>query len=340
MKKTNLFALCAIITGSLMFASCGGNVSTPKASLKNDVDSISYAFGISLVEEQGLGYFLEQSGIIESSSNLQYEYQMKISAADSIEKVNLEKELKSKMEALNKSNAPKLDQFLKGLQEGLNASDSKSAYIQGLSIGDQVKKNMMPQLLSAAFPADSTKKINNEQVISGLFATLRNQQLAISKADASGYIQLKVEEAQADAQRISEEKMKVEYKEIIEEGEAFLAENAEKAEVVVLPSGLQYEIIKEGTGEIPTATDQVEVHYQGTLLDGTVFDSSIERGDPVVFGVNQVIPGWTEALQLMPVGSEWKVYIPYNLGYGAKGSGADIKPFSTLVFDVKLLGIE
>ena len=339
MRKNNLFAFCAIVTSTLLFAACGGNASTPKASLKNDVDSISYAYGVSLVE-QGLGQFLEQAGVIESSSNLQYEYQMKISAADSTEKINLEKELKSKMEALNKSNAPKLNQFLKGLQEGLNAADKKSPYIQGLSVGDQVKQQMMPQFASAVFAADSTKKMNNKQVISGLFGALRNQKLAISKRDASDYMQLKVEEAQGDAQRIAEEAMQVEYKDAIEKGEAFLAENAKREEVVVLPSGLQYEVIVAGSGAIPTATDQVKVHYHGTLIDGTVFDSSIDRGESIVFGVNQVIPGWTEALQLMPVGSEWKVYIPYDLGYGTRGSGPDIKPFSTLVFDVKLLGVE
>ena len=114
----------------------------------------------------------------------------------------------------------------------------------------------------------------------------------------------------------------------------------ERDEVVVLPSGLQYEIIKEGTGEKPTSTDQVKVHYEGALIDGTVFDSSIDRGESITFGVNQVIPGWTEALKLMPVGSKWKLYIPYELGYGAQGSGPVIKPFSTRIFDVELIGIE
>ena len=125
----------------------------------------------------------------------------------------------------------------------------------------------------------------------------------------------------------------------IEQGQAFLEENKKGPGVVVLPSGLQYEIIKEGTGKKPKATDQVRCHYEGTLIDGTLFDSSIQRGEPAVFGVNQVIPGWVEALQLMPEGSKWKLYIPSELGYGARGAGEMIPPHSTLIFEVELLEV-
>ena len=125
----------------------------------------------------------------------------------------------------------------------------------------------------------------------------------------------------------------------IEQGKAFLEENKKRAGVVTLPSGLQYEIIKEGTGKKPQATDQVKCHYEGTLIDGTLFDSSVQRGEPTVFGVNQVIPGWVEALQLMPEGSKWKLYIPSELGYGARGAGEMIPPHSTLVFEVELLEV-
>lgn len=339
MKKIKLLALSAFIAGSLLLVSCGGNTSTPKASLKNDVDSVSYAYGVSLAE-QGLVQFLEQSGVIENSSNLEFEYQMKISAADSTEKESLQEELKTKMSELNKKNTPKLNQFLKGVQEALKANKEKTPYFQGLSVGNQISEQMMPQLTSMLFAADSTKEMNKEQIISGLFGTLRNQSLAMPKEEASEYVQTAVEKAQEESQRIQEEGMKADHADAIAEGEAFLAENAEREEVVVLPSGLQYEIIKEGSGATPEASDQVKVHYHGTLLDGTVFDSSVDRGEPIVFGVNQVIPGWTEALKLMPVGSNWKLYIPYDLAYGAQGSGADIKPFSTLIFDVQLIGIE
>ena len=124
-----------------------------------------------------------------------------------------------------------------------------------------------------------------------------------------------------------------------EASEAFLSENATKEGVIVLESGLQYKILQEGTGATPKATDTVEVHYVGTLIDGTVFDSSITRGAPVVFPVNGVIKGWTEALQLMKVGAKWKLYIPYHLAYGERGAGGAIGPFQTLIFDIELVEI-
>ncbi|HEX7763438.1 MAG TPA: FKBP-type peptidyl-prolyl cis-trans isomerase [Cellvibrio sp.] len=122
-------------------------------------------------------------------------------------------------------------------------------------------------------------------------------------------------------------------------GEAFLAENAKKAGVTVTASGLQYEVITQGSGAVPTATSKVKTHYHGTLIDGTVFDSSVNRGQPIDFPVNGVIAGWTEALQLMPVGSKWRLYVPHNLAYGERGAGASIAPFSTLIFDVELIDI-
>ncbi len=123
------------------------------------------------------------------------------------------------------------------------------------------------------------------------------------------------------------------------EGQAFLEANKNKPGVVSLPSGLQYLVVKEGTGAKPTLTDKVKVHYEGTLINGKIFDSSIQRGEPIELNVNGVIPGWTEALQLMPVGSKWKLFIPSDLAYGDNGAGADIKPGSTLIFDVELLDI-
>ena len=122
-------------------------------------------------------------------------------------------------------------------------------------------------------------------------------------------------------------------------GEAFLAANAKKEGIVVLPSGLQYEVITEGNGKKPSATDRVQCHYEGTLIDGTVFDSSIKRGEPAVFGVNQVIKGWVEALQLMQEGAKWRLYIPYNMAYGEHGAGEMIPPYSALIFDVELIKV-
>lgn len=126
----------------------------------------------------------------------------------------------------------------------------------------------------------------------------------------------------------------------LEEGRAFLEENKKKENVVALPSGLQYEVLTEGNGTKPKAMDKVRCHYHGTLLNGTVFDSSVQRGQPAVFGVNQVIKGWVEALQLMPVGSKWRLFIPSDLAYGERGAGNSIEPNSALIFDVELLGIE
>lgn len=123
-------------------------------------------------------------------------------------------------------------------------------------------------------------------------------------------------------------------------GEKFLEENKKREGVKVTPSGLQYEVIEATIGQKPKATDTVKVHYEGTLIDGTVFDSSYKRGEPISFGLNQVIAGWTEGVQLMSVGSKYKLYIPYNLGYGAQGAGGSIPPYSALIFTVELLAIE
>ena len=124
-----------------------------------------------------------------------------------------------------------------------------------------------------------------------------------------------------------------------EAGEAFLVENKGKEGVVTLPSGLQYKVLNEGSGKQPKATDRVQCHYEGTLIDGTVFDSSIRRGEPAVFGVSQVIPGWVEALQLMSEGAKWRLYIPQEMAYGAHGAGEQIPPYSALIFDVELIKV-
>ena len=135
--------------------------------------------------------------------------------------------------------------------------------------------------------------------------------------------------------KLTEEK----YGKTKESGIAFLEENKKREGVVTLPSGLQYEIINAGLGKKPSASDRVQCHYEGTLIDGTVFDSSIKRGQPAVFGVSQVIKGWVEALQLMGEGSKWRLYIPYDLAYGENGAGEMIPPFSALIFDVELIKV-
>ena len=140
--------------------------------------------------------------------------------------------------------------------------------------------------------------------------------------------------------KFMESKKEGEKKKNVEEGQAFLAENGMRPNVVSLPNGLQYEVLKAGEGPKPKLENKVKVHYTGRLINGTVFDSSIERGEPAVFGLGQVIKGWTEILQVMPVGSKWTVYIPQELAYGERGAGAQIGPYSTLIFDIELISIE
>lgn len=176
--------------------------------------------------------------------------------------------------------------------------------------------------------------LNDALLMRGLDDALKSKATLLSQDQCgqvmNSFMQKQMAVRNAEGMKASAENKKA--------GTAFLAENKAKAGVVTTASGLQYMVEKEGTGAKPAATDRVRVHYTGRLLDGKVFDSSVERG-PAEFGVNEVIKGWTEALQLMPVGSKWKLYIPSDLAYGDRGAGADIKPGSTLVFDVELLDL-
>ena len=146
-------------------------------------------------------------------------------------------------------------------------------------------------------------------------------------------------QAQAIINSYFSKKQQKESESVIEEGVNYLRENAKRKGVTTLPSGLQYEVINDGTGPKPTIEDNVTTHYHGTLIDGTVFDSSVDRGEPASFPVGGVIKGWTEALQLMAVGSKWKLYVPYDLAYGERGAGPQIGPYSTLIFEVELISI-
>lgn len=194
------------------------------------------------------------------------------------------------------------------------------------SIGVSIAQNIKQQ---------GPKDVNTALIAQGLDDVLKggNTLLTMDQVQQviQSYYQKQMAVRNAEAVKVSAENKKT--------GDAFLATNKTKPGVVTTNSGLQYLIEKEGTGAKPTATDRVKVHYTGRLLDGTEFDSSVKRGQPAEFGVNEVIKGWTEALQLMPVGSKWKLYIPSELAYGDRGAGADIKPGSTLVFDVELLDI-
>jgi len=172
------------------------------------------------------------------------------------------------------------------------------------------------------------EELDKTSLITAFRAVLDGEETQISQEQAN---QLVTQHMRA--------KQEAEFAEKKQEGQAFLEKNAQRPEVKVLPSGLQYEVLQEGEGEKPTAESKVKVHYHGTLIDGTVFDSSVERGEPATFGVGQVIEGWTEALQLMPEGAKWKLYIPSDLAYGARGAGQKIGPYTTLIFEVELLEI-
>ena len=191
----------------------------------------------------------------------------------------------------------------------------KVSYALGVSIASNLKGSGIDNLDRESF----SKGLDD--VLTGSGATMTPQELD----DTLKAFFTEIQEKQAQKE--------------IEAGKIFLEENKKNAGVVELPSGLQYQVLKEGYGEKPAETDQVKCHYHGQLIDGSVFDSSVERGEPAVFGVTQVIKGWVEALQLMTVGSKWRLFIPSELAYGAQGAGQAIKPHSTLIFNLELLEI-
>lgn len=199
----------------------------------------------------------------------------------------------------------------------LTSIEAQASYGVGTQMGEQLKTVFEGASLDAA--------------IAGMQDAFHGSALQVSGEDinaAFGEIQKRLDAKKAE-----------EAGSMAKEGEAFLAENANRAGIQVTDSGLQYEIITAGTGAVPTASCTVRTHYAGTLIDGTEFDSSYKRGEPAEFPVSGVIAGWTEALQLMPVGSKWKLYIPYQLAYGANGAGGAIGPYQALVFDIELLDI-
>ena len=157
---------------------------------------------------------------------------------------------------------------------------------------------------------------------------------------AGAQLQIDETEAQAMVQEYLQRKGEERLKNVKAEGEAFLAENAKKEGIVTLPSGLQYQVLQEGNGKSPKATDQVKCHHEGTLINGKVFDSSYRRGEPATFPLNGVIAGWTEGLQLMKEGAKYRFFIPFNLAYGTRGAGQDIPPYATLIFDVELIEVK
>lgn len=223
----------------------------------------------------------------------------------------------------------KINKFISGLTEGI--SGKVEEHPEFAEVGGQVG-GWLNQQKTAGLLGDSTLKLNYSLVRQGLINSIKGEKMQMTSEQAQAYIE-KVMKAR------QEEKMKVKYGANKEAGEKYLAENAKKTGIVTTTSGLQYEVIKQGTGVKPTAEDKVKVHYEGKLINDSIFDSSIKRGEPTEFFVNQVIPGWTEGLQLMSVGSKYRFYIPQGLAYGANENNPQIPPFSTLVFDVELIDV-
>ncbi|MBO5871682.1 MAG: FKBP-type peptidyl-prolyl cis-trans isomerase [Bacteroidaceae bacterium] len=228
-----------------------------------------------------------------------------------------------------------LNEFIKGLNEGANAGDNKKmqAYFAGVQIGQQLSVQMVPGLNQELFGADSSLYVGQNNFVAGFVAGTIEDTVVMTMEDANLY-------AEKNMRQIKARQMEAQYGENKKAGEAFMAEIAKKEGVKQLEeSGVYYEVITEGKGQIPADTSFVKVKYEGTLIDGTVFDGNMDAEKPMTFRCNQVIPGWTLALTHMPAGSKWKVYIPQEMAYGEREAGAVIKPYSTLVFIIDLVSV-
>lgn len=292
-KLVNLSLILMFALTSVTFSSC--NAQAPKANLKTEIDSLSYAQGVLQASE--LEMLFKQFEIEEE----------------------------------NKAD------FLRGFQESFNVkSENKKANAEliGKLVGYEFGSRMFPRFNEQLFGNDSTQTLNKNNFLAGYIDSANDsEKMLMTSEEADEY-------AMKTVDNIRFKRLEIEFAPEKKENEDFLADNKSKEGVVTLPSGLQYKVIKEGTGAKPKATDKVKVHYHGTNIKGEVFDSSVERGEPIDFPLNAVIPGWTEGLQLMPVGSKYTLYIPYDLAYGPERKSDKIGNFATLIFDVELLGIE
>jgi FKBP-type peptidyl-prolyl cis-trans isomerase FklB len=289
MKKLTFMAAMAIAAATM--TSCDGGA--PKANLKSDVDTLSYAIG--MAQTQGLKEYLVERLDIDTAY---------------------------------------IGDFIKGLNEGANAGDNKkkAAYYAGIQIGQQISNQMVKGINHELYGQDSTKTISLKNFMAGFISGTTGKQglMTIEQAQQT---------AQEKMQQIKARELEKTYGDNKLEGEKFLAENKTKEGVKTLPSGVQYKVIKEGSGQIPADTSMVKVHYEGRTLDGNVFDSSYKRNAPIDLRANQVIKGWTDALVHMPAGSTWEVYIPQELAYGEREQ-REIKPFSMLIFKIELLEVK
>ncbi len=290
MKKYFSLATVALAVAAMM--SCNGN--SPKASLKTDVDTLSYAIG--MAQTQNLMDYLSRAKGVDTTY---------------------------------------IAEFLQGVNDGANSADDKkkAAYLAGVEIGQQIANNMVTGLNYQLFGEDTTQTVSLNNILAGFVSGVlgKDGKMTVQEADSTANalfesIKAKAQEKQFGANKVA--------------GEKFLAENAKKEGVQKLPCGVQYKVLKAGNGATPSDTSTVVVNYEGRLIDGTVFDASARHGDePASFQVGRVIKGWQEALKAMPAGSEWEIYIPQHLAYGANQSG-QIPPFSTLIFKVELVEVK
>ena len=290
MKKMMFAAVAAVV--AVVMTSCGNG--TPKANLKTDVDTVSYAIGID--QSQGL----KESLVGNMGLDTTY-----------------------------------IDEFIKGLTEGANAGDNKkkAAYYAGIQIGQQISNQMVKSINYQLFGDDSTKTVSLKNLLAGFISGTTGKGALMTPDSARNLTQSLMRQIKAKS-------MMKEFGPNKKAGEDFLAKNAKAEGVQVLPCGVQYKVLKEGTGAVPADTSIVKVQYEGKTLEGNVFDSSYKRGEPAKFRVDQVIKGWTEALKQMPAGSTWEIYVPQELAYGERQQGADIKPFSMLIFKIELLEVD
>ena len=274
--------------------------SAPAPQAKLETEVDSLSYAIGLARTQGLDQYLMQQGI------------------DSAQVVT----------------------FLKGFKEGA-AMESKGdlAYINGLQIGYMVANQWVEGFTRQVFGNDSTQTLDRDNMLAGFLDGVTGTENVMKQSVADIYMRRKMAE-------VKDKALAVQFADNKEAGEKFLAENKTKEGVQVTPSGLQYKVIKQGNGAVPADTSKVKVNYKGMLIDGTEFDSSYKRKDkngktkPATLRANQVIKGWKEALTMMPVGSKWELYIPYDLAYGSQNRPPHIKPYSALVFEVELVGID
>ncbi|MBO4462796.1 MAG: FKBP-type peptidyl-prolyl cis-trans isomerase [Prevotella sp.] len=304
MKKLSIMAIMAV--AAITLASCN-QTRPPKADVKTDIDSLSYTLGNQLANQ------VKGSGMLENRYQLDSTYYA---------------------------------EFLRGVNDAFSAGEdkAKAAYFVGLQVGLDLNASYLSEAEKIYFyDGDTTKTFSRDNFLAAFFDVFNGKKPLL---DAEKMAQMNAEfnmlmrtKAQAYEEYKQTKEMEEKYGENRKAGEQFLEENKKKDGVQTTESGLQYKVLTQGTGKVPTKEQVVKVEYEGRLIDGTVFDTSKNQEEGfVTFPLNRVIPGWTEALSMMPVGSEWEIYIPQELAYGSREAG-QIKPFSALIFNVKLLDI-